>query len=352
MFKALVLSDDHHHSSAKLMTWLMISQYRLLWPRAPFRFYVPFNKDEANASRVFAEFAGVVKLVRVGAGIAETMLGLLKLCGRDEVVFYCIDDKYPIALRAEALQNVLPWVMRQASTPDFGSLALGFHRSLTANLVRDQPFFVRENASSPTAPRSLVAATQARTVAAQREACPCVRATNDTDGPNRESAVLGTPVALVSSNPEFWVKEFWSHQFIRAELLRAVYTRHRDRTQQADNVGKALDNEQVLNVIRGFGRRGYRQYVVAMNAVVFAEASHRQHLLPNAFRAIEAFAARRPGYVWQLSSRLLPARGTEIFLRRYIEGPCLAVRRVPPRRLRQKHRTSCRRATGFCRIRT
>ena len=61
---AIVLSDDKHVASAKLM----LHKYQLLWPRAPLRFFVPFNSvSRVYAQRAFAEYAHLVTLVQTAS---------------------------------------------------------------------------------------------------------------------------------------------------------------------------------------------------------------------------------------------------------------------------------------------
>ena len=101
--KALVLSSDQHHVNTKLM----ITKYGELWPDNPFIFYVPYNSvTRRTAQSRFEELLDVVNLTHTRYPIAETMLDLFDACGcREEIIFYAIDDRYPIGLNANILRQ-------------------------------------------------------------------------------------------------------------------------------------------------------------------------------------------------------------------------------------------------------
>lgn len=113
-FKAIVLTCDPYHPFADHM----IAAYERIWPDHPFEFWLPFQDD----SKTLAErYGSRVKMVRTGSHFRETVLGLLDPLDDDEWIYWCLDDKYPVALDLPAIQSIMQLV-RQPPSPSLGGI--------------------------------------------------------------------------------------------------------------------------------------------------------------------------------------------------------------------------------------
>ena len=253
----------------------MITKYGELWPDNPFIFYVPYNSvTRHTAQSRFEELLDVVNLTHTRYPIAETILDLFDACGcREEIIFYAIDDRYPIGLNANILRQVLPWVLEKSQDARFGWLDVGYHRGTPNN--------------------------------------------------GKDVMVSEQKVPLIKTNSD--PREFWSHKFVKGEILRGIYALAESKAAQLNDTketteGKKLDHAIIWTHIRGLPRI-FSTYVVSQ-PVIFGETSHRGHLLPNAAREIAWYAAQNASRFWASDATQLPGRGTEIFL-----GPFAHVRR-------------------------
>lgn len=82
----------------------MIFKYAQLWPDHPFHFRVPYQELGPTPAR------GTVEYKKSPAGIKETVLTLLEDLDDDEMVYWCIDDKYPIKLDVPRIDAMLRWL--------------------------------------------------------------------------------------------------------------------------------------------------------------------------------------------------------------------------------------------------
>jgi hypothetical protein len=104
--KAIVLSCDRFRA----VTDHMIFKYAQVWPGHPFRFRVPFQE-------LGPTLASGVEYKKSPAGIKATVLTLLDDLDDEEMVYWCIDDKYPIKLDVQRIEAMLRWLsLEQAST--------------------------------------------------------------------------------------------------------------------------------------------------------------------------------------------------------------------------------------------
>ena len=105
--KAIVLSCDRFRA----VTDHMIFKYAQLWPGHPFRFRVPYQQLGPTTG------AGLVEYKKSPAGIKATVLTLLDDLDDEEMIYWCIDDKYPIKLDVRRIEAMLRWLsLEQAST--------------------------------------------------------------------------------------------------------------------------------------------------------------------------------------------------------------------------------------------
>jgi hypothetical protein len=98
--KAIVLSCDRFRA----VTDHMILKYEQLWPGHPFHFRVPYQELGPTSAR------GTLEYKKSPAGIKETVLTLLDDLDDEEMVYWCIDDKYPIKLDVRRIEAMLRWL--------------------------------------------------------------------------------------------------------------------------------------------------------------------------------------------------------------------------------------------------
>lgn len=103
---ALVLSYNRYHPLANHM----IHSYDLLWPGHPFRFNVPYQADGLSASSERLLEAANVVAIESAAPIKSTVEALLAGRDDDEWVYWCIDDKYPVAFDTRSLHSTIEWL--------------------------------------------------------------------------------------------------------------------------------------------------------------------------------------------------------------------------------------------------
>ena len=112
MMKAIVLTCDRY----RVITEHMIGQYARLWPEHPFVFHVPFQDEAARGADGERR-----RYVRTPRAIRATVLGLLDGLDDAEWVYWCIDDKYPVQLRVDAIAP-LPGELASARSADVDGL--------------------------------------------------------------------------------------------------------------------------------------------------------------------------------------------------------------------------------------
>ena len=103
--KAIVLTYDRNRS----LTEHMVRRYRMAWADHPFRFRVPFQSLGTPPA------GGAVEMIESPSNIKATVLRLIEDLPDDEMIYWCIDDKYPIALDLTALRSMHAWITGPAS---------------------------------------------------------------------------------------------------------------------------------------------------------------------------------------------------------------------------------------------
>jgi hypothetical protein len=98
--QAIVLTCDRFRTS----TVHMIFKYAQLWPNHPFRFRVPYQDLAATTASERAEYR------KSPLGIKATVLTLLADLADEELVYWCIDDKYPIRIDVPTVEGMYRWL--------------------------------------------------------------------------------------------------------------------------------------------------------------------------------------------------------------------------------------------------
>ena len=94
--RAIVLTHDKY----RVFTDHMILCYEKLWPNHPFTFHVPYQEllPAVPAERV--------KYIQCSSGIKATVESLLENLDDEEMVYWCIDDKYPLQLDVQRIESI------------------------------------------------------------------------------------------------------------------------------------------------------------------------------------------------------------------------------------------------------
>jgi hypothetical protein len=110
--KAIVLTFDRN----RVLTDHMIFQYAKLWPDHPFQFRVPYQELGPSSA------SGRVEYRRSPPGIKETVLTLLEDLADDELIYWSIDDKYPIKLDVPRIARIGEWLSSERAARVSGVL--------------------------------------------------------------------------------------------------------------------------------------------------------------------------------------------------------------------------------------
>ena len=127
-----MLSYNRYHPLAEHM----IKCYDAMWPDHPFVFHVPFQTNGSSPPSESLLAAANVVPVESPEPIKATVETLLRGRHDDEWVYWCIDDKYPLAFETESLESTLAWL--PSLDPSFQGITLCRCRGLTkqSNLRR------------------------------------------------------------------------------------------------------------------------------------------------------------------------------------------------------------------------
>jgi len=130
--KAIVMTFDKYRT----LTDHMIFKYTQLWPDHPFQFRVPFQNLPATQTGQHVDYR------QTPAAIKATVLGLLEDLHDEELVYWCIDDKYPVKLNIEKIAQSYQWLSSEQANAVSGVLfcrsrRMWDRRCLTAEAVSD-----------------------------------------------------------------------------------------------------------------------------------------------------------------------------------------------------------------------
>lgn len=132
--KAIVLSCDKrlpivHH---------MLCTYEACWPSNQFVFRIPYNREYP---RSIAETWGKkICPCETEPAIRATALGLLSNIEDDEWVYWCIDDKYLIALDADKARRTYKWVS-SVQDPEVAGVTFAFVRKVPRVIKPDSRIY-------------------------------------------------------------------------------------------------------------------------------------------------------------------------------------------------------------------
>jgi len=103
---AVVLTFDRY----KAFSQHMIICYQELWPDNPFIFRIPYQSVDVKEEykRMFGE---KVELIKSPSGIVDTVFSLVEDLDDKSMVFWCMDDRYPISINIETVNKLHKMVM-------------------------------------------------------------------------------------------------------------------------------------------------------------------------------------------------------------------------------------------------
>lgn len=213
--KAIVLTYDRYRA----ITDHMILQYQRLWPDHPFVFHIPYQElrgDDTEQARYF----------KTSAAIRATILQLLDGLDDEEWVYWCVDDKYPIALVTKKIVELIADARR---SPDVSGL-----------------MFCRCRVTLDSPKRALL--------------------------PGKKVNVLGD----VYLERKAWY-QIWIHQLLRVKVLRHLFA------NMPDDIPSAKAMDKLKDGVPKFPE--HHLYVTKENFAVFGESTNRGAITQNCYES-------------------------------------------------------------------
>lgn len=226
LITAIVLTCDRYRS----LTEHMILQYARLWPDHPFVFRIPYQETRPTA-------ASRREFVRSPVPIKATVATLLADLNDEEWIFWCIDDKYPIALDLARVRDIALWIGELDGSDISGVLFCRCRKMLKREYLK--PHAVRD-------PRGRV--------------------------------------YLERTGYE----QIWIHQFLRVKVLRHLFQ------QFPDQISRAMEMDHLKARVRL--PESHRLLVSQENLAVFGESTSEGVLTQNCYDSI--VASRLPLPEW------------------------------------------------------
>lgn len=230
---AIVLSCDRYHAFAQHM----MARYQALWRDHPFTFRVPWQERRPTCASCRIE------PVRTDAGIRQTVLTLLEDIDDETFIYWCIDDKFPIHLDTDVLSRVVTAIQQQRVGPVDGLLLQrgGNHR---------KPVHLQ----------------------------------------SRQTTAIAGIASLERSN----YKHIWIHQFVRAKVIRHLFTCFPEHIPSA----KAMDplKNRLPKPL------GHRLFVSAHSHCRFQESTSRGRITGDCLRSFQAMQLDVPAWAVALQA--------------------------------------------------
>lgn len=214
---AIVLTCDRYHTFASHM----IARYDSVWPSHPFTFHVPFQRQAIEGPRIVSR--------RTPEAIRTTVLTLLEEFDDETWVYWCIDDRYPIALVQPQVARLVESVLSD-SLPDVdGVLFCRIGRLLQSKHLLEE----------------------------------------ERDGPGG---------VVLRRRKDY--SQIWMHQAVRVKVLRRLF----ELFPEAIPMAKTMDGLKDRIALP----TNQRLYVVETNLAVFGESTTRGHVTRNCATSLRA----------------------------------------------------------------
>ena len=225
--KAIVLTHDR----CRRVTEHMLKTYSVHWPNNEFLFRIPYQQDKnLNAYGQSFEF------IQTSNGIKDTVFGLLNGLPDDEWIYWCMDDKFLIAIDQDAATYFTEWVEKLFDTEVGG-----------VSFCRARRLFLPDTVSQ----------------------IPSIR------------TARGDSLLLRRNYNQIWL-----HQFLRVKVLRRLFESFPDASFIAREMDKFKD---VLSV-----PHDTNLYVTEKNFAVFGESTIFGKLTQGCLLSMQQFSIEAP----------------------------------------------------------
>ena len=222
----------------RVLTDHMIFKYAQLWPDHPFQFRVPYQELGLSPASQRIEYR------RTAPGIKETVLALLEDLPDDELIYWCIDDKYPISLDVPRIARIYEWLSRERDSRVSGLLCCRCRH------MWDDRYLTGETINDPRGNVYLERANYA---------------------------------------------QIWQHQFVRVGVIRHLFESFReviDYPRRMDRMKEKLPKPA-----------SHRLFVSHRNLAVFGESAERGILTLNCRRSLAANGLPAPSWATETTAR-------------------------------------------------
>ena len=234
--KAVVMTCDRYRA----LTEHMMFKYEQLWPDHPFHFRIPYQDRAPTRASAQTEY------VRTPVAIKATVLALLADLDDEELIYWCIDDKYPVELNVPEVEHMLQWLVRRDNAGIDGLL---FCR---ARRMWDQNYLT-----------------------------------------GHQRADDSGHVYLERSS----YKQIWIHQFLRVKVLRHLFLSFPDKIPYAKYMDTLVD--------RAVKPAAHRIYVSHRNFAVFGESTFRGKVTRNCYESIRENDLALPSWFTKPKDRVI-----------------------------------------------
>ena len=233
--KAIVLSYDRN----RILTEHMMSHYDRIWPTHPFIFHIPYQ-DTRGVESERATYIQTPKPIKA------TVMRLIADLPDEEWIYWCMDDRYPLALRTEKIERMIGHALNNARMS-----GLLFCRCRSLLLKPKQTLYAREYV--------------------------------DSDG-------------TVYYRRRGW-RQIWIHQLMRVAVLRHLFAHMPDELPNA-NAMDQLKHKVVMP-------RAFRLFVTRENFAVFGESTRRGRITQNCYDSISATGRPLPEWFQQTTGEFV-----------------------------------------------
>lgn len=232
--KAIVLTFDRY----RVFTDHMIFTYQRLWPDNPFVFCVPYN--DAYPQALKDKYKEKIELIKAPAPIKETMKTLLADISDEEWIWWCMNDRYLVRIKAGKVNDIYNFVLT-INDPAIVSISPA---RVKGSCAADRFFIKGSKLVTP-------------------------------DGQNLLESIFSKSDKL---------PELWNHHFIRAGVLRKVFESFPARPFSA----KEMDYFPKKKLI------GERMFVSEQNLVIFGESTSRGEITANCAVSLKKYGFKIP----------------------------------------------------------
>jgi len=210
---AIVLSFDENH----LFVDNLLFKMQKLWANSDFTYRIPYNKKKPiYLKKKYHDLD--IEFIKTHSQIKKTVLTLINDLNDDHWVYWCIDDKFPVALKRNKVQKILSFV-KNINNTNFCGVTFSRARFLKNKEAID----------------------------------------------NSKTINIDNNIKLLKRNS--CSRQFWMHQFLKVKIIRKVFESFPNHDFQAKKMDSYIKN---INF-----NEDYEFYVTKKNYVVFCESARR-----------------------------------------------------------------------------